>query len=393
MIMLLVEKLKFRISILIQFFKSFKEKRRLKKFVSHDLEFISRNDSIHSAKQGTLIVKCDDIGDFLVWQQVIPQIVENAQKPIHFVGNAVIKSMFEDYFDFPDSCIWIDKSKWADFEYRKSIYAKVNQLNVEHAITPLFTRNFKMDDLIVAASSATLKTAWSRKLHAYFPDFDMLDHSIRNVISTDVPVKLEYFRNIEFINKVYYLNAPEEIRVLFPNFKKYSTLVVVPLASAGSKTWKHEYFTETIKKVAPLFDKIILLGGNNGKEISKSIETGVNDRKLLNLVGQTKLSEVFAFVGESKLLLSLDTFASHVGILTGTPTVLITNGTNHQRFGDYGDYVSSGFRSVLPPHVKLEKDKVKLHYSSSEINTIKVETVVKSIESLLNSTGEGQIVQ
>ena len=77
------------------------------------------------AHQGALIVKCDDIGDFLFWQQCIPHISTHAPKPITFVGNLQIKPLIEAWFDFADHYVWIDKSKWLDETYRNEQYATV----------------------------------------------------------------------------------------------------------------------------------------------------------------------------------------------------------------------------------------------------------------------------
>lgn len=359
-----------------------KSLRKLTSQAKTDLQFIDDLPQNAQDKQGTLIVKCDDIGDFLVWQQVIPTILEKAQKPIVFVGNAAIKSLYDEYFDFADEVIWVKKQQWTDVNYRQQLYQTVSKLNVSVALTTLFTRNVIMDDLIVKAAKAHQSYAWSIQHHAYFPKFELADDLFTHPVKSNDKVKLEYFRNIEFINLIYKTELPYTFKPLFPNFKKYNTLIVVPVASAGSKTWSKEHFASTIQQVLNDFDKIILLAGSNGVEAAEYIVNTVNSPKIINLVNQTKLYEAFAFIGEARALLTLDTFTSHVGVLTKTDTVLVSNGTNWQRFANYAPYVESTFISLMPEHVDLDDQKVKTKYSSKEIQTIKVSRVVYALKSL-----------
>ncbi len=374
--------LQLQISTILQKRKSAKQLLNMNSFVNNELKVIDALPVSKSHKAGTLIVKCDDIGDFLVWQQVIATIQTSEKGPVYFVGNKVIKGLYEQYFDFADKVIWIDKSQWQSDSYRKQVYDEVRKLNAERAYTTLFTRNYMMDDLMVMASDANEKIAWSCRHHTYFPDFDVLEKRWTQLIESDQPVQLEYFRNLEFVSKVYHSKPDGHFKPLFPNFNKHNTLVVVPVASAGSKTWKAEYFASCIQQVKHLFDRIILLGGANSKEAAQLISQQVNDAKLINLVDQTKLHELFAFIGEARVLLSVDTFAAHMGPLCCTDTVVVANGTNWQRFGDYEGKINSEFKLILPPHFKKVKSVTKVYYSSSEIQEIQVSTVVDAINSL-----------
>lgn len=375
-------RLQYRLSAWLQQLKALKAETKLKATIQHDLHYISNLPSVNSGKQGTLIVKCDDIGDFLVWQQVIPVLKNHAPKPLVLVANIAIKSLYEQYFDFTDEVVWVKKSQWQDQSYRHALYERVRSFNPAIALTPLFTRNYALDDLLVLASDASSKYAWHRQYHAYFPGMDLLDPFFTNQIYSQTPIKLEYFRNIEFVSKVFNIQLTEQFDVLFPNFNKHNTLIVVPVASAKSKTWSAENFARTISSVINDFDKCILIGGNNGIAAAEEICRLVDSSKLINLVDQTQLYESFAFIGEARLLLTLDTFASHIGALTATDTVLISNGTNWQRFANYAPYVSSKFISLMPPHFKARPDQVKIRYSSAEINTIKADTVVRAIKQL-----------
>lgn len=362
--------------------KASKQLKKTRRFVETELAQISKLPEVDSPKSGTVLIKCDDIGDFLVWQQVI-ETIKSKENPVYFVANKVIKSLYEAYFDFADKVIWIDKSRWNDADYRLETYTQIRSLNADRAIGALFTRNYNLDDLLLVASGAHETIAWDRHLHTYFPGFDLFDPYITRNITSDKAVQLEYYRNIEFVSKIYGIPENLNFKVLFPQFKRHNTLAVVPVASAGSKTWEASKFAACIKLVLPLFERVILIGGKNGEEIAKHISESVDDAKLINLVNQTKLNELFAFVGEARLLLTLDTFAAHIGPLCGTDTVVVANGTNWQRFGDYEGKVPSRYKLILPPDFKKEYNKVKTSYSGLEIQSIEVETVGNAIRSMI----------
>lgn len=356
-----------------------RNKLRLSTFIQEEIETISAIDKPIGIAAGTVIIKCDDIGDFLLWQQVIPVLKLKAERPITFVGNATIKPLLETWFDFADSYIWINKSQWDDTNYRKSIYEKIRNVNAKTAFSPLFTRNFKMDDLMLFASNAENRISWNRKHHPYFPDLEIADQLNNVSIESKNAIELEYFRHIEFIEQIYKLGIEHTIIPLFPDFGKQNRLVIFPAANTKSRWWNYQNYADTIKKVAHKYDSILLLGGPNAIEYAKKIETAANEPKLMNLCGQTSLTDLMAFIGESRTLLCPDTSAMHFGVLTCTDTIVLSNGNNWQRFANYAPFVKSKFTVLYPPYFKPEYGKVKLLYSSKEIQTITVDRVVEQL--------------
>ena len=131
------------VSSILQNRKQKKDFLKIEDFIRSEQKQIDTLPLSSETKKGTLIVKCDDIGDFLLWQQVIPHIKANADGPITFVGNSVIKPLIEAWFDFADHYIWIQKSKWDDVNYRMDIYKQLRLINAKVAFTPLFTRHFR----------------------------------------------------------------------------------------------------------------------------------------------------------------------------------------------------------------------------------------------------------
>lgn len=353
------------------------------------VDSVVKDIKIKDPQKGTVIIKCDDIGDFLIWQYVIPEIEKQALRPITFIGNQLVKPLIENWFDFADHYIWIDKSKLKNENYKTDLYKKVRSLNSEVAIEPMFTRNYLVDDMLIYATAANKRIAWSRHLHTYYPNATAIDQVTTREIESDIKVQLEYLRNFEFISKVYNTQVDSTYKATFPSFGKQNRLVIVPVANTKSRYWPVENFIQLIKDVLDRFDQILLLGGPNAIERCELIEKGVNSPKLLNMSGKTSITEVVAFVGESKVMLCPDTFSVHVATMTATDVVVISNGNNWQRFLNYVPYVKSKVEIVFHPGFKPDLNKVKTLYSSSEIKSITVSAVKERLLKVIESSGKG----
>ena len=331
------------------------------------------------AHQGTLIVKCDDIGDFLFWQQCIPHIGKHAPKPITFVGNLQIKPLIEAWFDFADHYVWIDKSKWQDETYRNEQYATVRSKAYALAFTPLYTRQYTMDDLLLAAADAQQKVAWSSQYHSYLPHLAGADAIMTRCIHTHQPIELEYIRNLEFIESLFQVQIDKTIQSPFNQFKKHNHLVIFPVASSNARNWPVDKYAQLIKAVQKTFSKIIVLGGPNSKAFSEALKVKCQNDEYIDLCGQTSLLDLMTFIGEASVVLTPDSAALHYALLTATNTVVISNGTNWQRFTNYQPYVKHQVKVVYPKWLQLDSNHLKLQYSHTEIQSITVQQIVDAI--------------
>ena len=370
-------------SLMLQRIKMFSKNRRLSKNIENEIKEIGNMPLNTKNKAGTLIVKCDDIGDFILWQHTIEHFKEKASRPFYFVGNKVLQEYYETAFPFADKAIWIDKSKWKEADYRQSMYNEVASFNAEIAITTCFTRNLFLDDMLILSSQASQKIAWSMKHHIYYQTWLQQDNFLTQVIESENIHLLEYFRNIEFVEKVYNCSIPKEITTIKNPVKK-NQLIIVPLASVPSKSWGVENIIATIQQIDLHFEKIILVGGPDAVAACTEIEQSIQNNKIINLANKTSLSELFDLIAQSKLVISPDTAAMHMAILSKTPLIAIANGTMWQRFTNYQPYVNSFYKLITPPHVSMQENKLKIHFTRAEINEITIVEVVNAVNTFLN---------
>lgn len=242
--------------------------------------------------------------------------------------------------------------------------------------------------MILLASDAQRRIAWDIRLHAYYPDIRLpLDISTEQVYSKE-PVLLEYFRNMEMAEYVSGKLIPRRIKPLFPDFGKQNRLLIFPVANIRSKNWNSKGWAQVIRAVSEEFSSILLLGGKNAVETALEIEQLAAEPKLLNLTGQTSLTELMAFIGESRLLLCPDTAALHFAVETATDVLVLSNGNNWQRFTAYAPHIKSKFVTVFPPHFRPDPLKMKTHYSSMELQSLPASVVITAVRALLSGQKE-----
>ena len=366
--------LKIWLSLLFQRIKLPFKHRKTRAFLK------SEQQRIHSllpaqvvAKKGTLIIKTDDIGDYLIWQHTWQYYQANAASPLYFVGNVVWKPLFEKFNGQTVNTFWIDKKQWDDVNYRMHWYETINNLQVETTIIPSFTRNTRIEDLLALASNATNTIGWNNKNLAC--QLNIINQGITPVITH----QLEYFRNTAFVNQVFNLKISDNIESIVPEMERQNTLVVFSVANMRSKCWPVQHYVELISKMAHQFDTICLLGGQDSVEANAQIEAALKLEKVKNYSQQTTLLQTIEMVSKCRLVICPDTAALHMAVLTNTPVIVKSNGVNALRFVNYPKNVTA----IFPPYFRLNPNKDKTMYSRSEINTIKVEHVLQAINNHL----------
>ena len=375
-------RLQLSVSKWLQLRKLRRDALKTKQWLMDELKVIQTLSNSNHKKYGTLIVKCDDIGDFLFWQQCIPYIKANAPKPITFVGNAQVKPLVEAWFDFADHYIWINKAQWGNAKYRLEQYQTLSKHAYELVFTPLFTRQYKLDDLLVAAAQSDRKIAWSSTHHSYIPNLPEAEAIMHSTIHSDQAIGLEYFRNLEFVEKLFHVPVEYTVQSPFAQFKKHNHLIIFPVASSKARNWPVHKYAQVIHRMQGHFAKIIVLGGPNSIAFSEALKPLCKTLQYIDLCAQTSLLDLMTFIGEASVLLTPDSAALHYGVLTATNTVVISNATNWQRFTNYQPYVKHQVRVVYPEWMKLDANQLKLQYSHTEIKSIGVDQICEAILSV-----------
>ena len=159
--------------------------------------------SRNSQKSSLLLVRLDNIGDFVIWLDSAREI--SRQYPnyrIILAGNSTWSELAKE-FDYWDEVWSIDTHKLINnFMYRCSIMRKVHQEGFEISIEPTFSRSFLYGDSIIRVSSA------KQRIGSYGDLSNISDHDRRisnrywytKLIPASVDPLMEFERNTEFLN-------------------------------------------------------------------------------------------------------------------------------------------------------------------------------------------------
>ena len=111
--------------------------------------------------------------------------------------------------------------------------------------------------------------------------------------------------------------APALARV-YENMR--SGIVVQVGASQSQKTLSAESWMEIIKKLTELTGESVTIVGSAGEFNADAIQ----NPRVLDRVGQTKISELFQIIADARLFIGCDSVGLHIAALTQTPTLNIS---------------------------------------------------------------------
>lgn len=110
--------------------------------------------------------------------------------------------------------------------------------------------------------------------------------------------------------------------------------VLCPFTTRPQKHWIEERWGELARRLRAELGLIpVLLGAPNDRLAARRICAGAEDQ-LIDLTGQTSLTEAAALIDRAALLIGVDTGLSHMGIALNTPSLLL--------FGSTRPYLETG---------------------------------------------------
>jgi len=124
---------------------------------------------------------------------------------------------------------------------------------------------------------------------------------------------------------------------LLGDVKKDVLCALAPSAEYGpAKRWLPERFVAAARQISEQRGaKWIIVGGPNDVSICQPVAEGIGSHAI-NLVGKTTLRQLCAVLARSRVLLTNDSGAMHVGYAVGTRVVAIFGSTEHAATGPVG---------------------------------------------------------
>ncbi|MBR5254265.1 MAG: glycosyltransferase family 9 protein [Bacteroidales bacterium] len=362
-----------------------------------------------------LILRTDNIGDFILWLDSASQIRKRLNGNITLLCTSAVASIAKNVSYF-DEIITLDTKKmFFNPIYRFKLLKKLRTKRYDLILNPLFSRDYFIGDTIVRNVCAKRKIGFGQDYNNTESRFIKLisDKKKRSkilskllsksqkfysfLIEADKENKMELKRNAEFVSNFFDCDFKASLPKLcfeIPEFNQVKDYVVLFIgASQVKRNWGAEKFVNLIDKLSSF---VVLCGGNGDIEIADNILRSVKKpNKILNLVGKTTLLELCSVINSANFVVSNDTVAAHISAMVRTKSIVICPGNFTKRFHPYDlDSVSDDLKQYFPVVIRYEMDCFDCagicsqstdemeHYPC--IENISVDTVKSEIDKLIS---------
>ncbi len=361
------------------------------------------------------ILKVDAIGDSIIWLDSAKEYRKA------FPNDKLVLCYKKDWEDIALQLPYFDeyipfdqKLFFKSIKYRISFLRKINQYHYKKAINPTFSRNFFLQDWIMYNLHADEKIGsigdynntnntiakLTDRFDYYNPKLKKIaDRWYTQLFPASDGTKMELTRNAEFIRA--YINS--EFRSQIPQLPfalpksdlipSQDYVVFFMGASTERRMWDVKNFAMVASQLIEKY--LIVVCGSQSEAIlyEKLIEYNLDKTKIVNLCGKTNLIELMSIIQSAQFILSNETAASHIAVVTNTPSICLLGGGHYGRFQPYEvENIQEKEREILPKVAYYPMDcfgcgwicKYPLENGKWRcINAIRVDTVNEKIQKIM----------
>lgn len=324
--------------------------------------FVRRNEKPSDSRKKILLIKTDNIGDFILWTDSAKEyknMFPSEEYEITLLGNII----------------------WTNLALKTNYFEKFISINRKKFILNPFYRIKKMDAIISTKWHQVIYHSFSHEFSTGLsilklikseqvitaPSDDGIDNLFwRNLVKEKIsytPVLpnneihelkknaafLKSLGHKDFIDSIpdlRFLSAPLEIHL------PESYYVVFPGASSPMRKWSESNFIELCNYISEKTGWTgIICGGQQEIHLGQEI-LQKSKAKLISLVGKTSLEEFLSILKTSLLVVTNDTSCTHMAASVSATTVCILGGGHFGRFLPYPNYENR----VTPKNVHYQME-------------------------------------
>ncbi len=365
-----------------------------------------------------LIIRLDDIGDYLLFRNQLAMYKRSARWQSHkitLLGNTSWKELFAAFdVDTVDATLWVDKGAYlTSADYRSQIWTQLRDGGFETVIAPSRTRPLLLDDLCRLAAAPVysigcvntyVHASWNEAsdalYEALFAPIDDWVHEFRfngqfaawacgeqfpgSRPRIGVPPRAPPVTTSSDVPSP----AADRKPAVVPVAATPADLICFIGANTRSRRWPASRWMEFIVLYGRVHGGSVVLAGNGSveRELAARIQQRTNAH---NIVGQVSLLELILRIRAARAVVSNDTMAVHLSVACGRPTVIVANGVNHQRFTDYDAAGISGVATLYPRVFTRRRNRdsrVPYNYAdalTSDIASITAGEVLTGLDTVL----------
>ena len=335
---------------------------------------MARHNIEDKAKKRLLIVRCDGIGDFVLFLDTFKEyrkLYPQDEWEITLLGNQIWRFLAEP-LPYADNYWFLDAKRFTRNPiYRYCWLCRVRRAEFDVVIQPNYARRYWLGDTIVRATGARERIG-SRGdvVNMNCRQKRRSDGWYTHLVHAEPGTMMELQRNAEFIGGLGLTDFEAGLpKVVIPDSAQQeadamlerlglwkssssqfrSFYILVPGAGTTWRRWPVDRFADLARSIHGQNGWIGVVCGGHGEEtLSRQLLTLAGNSPLLDLLGKTNLVELAGVVRRSKVLIGNETGAVHIASAVGTPSMCIMGGGHFGRFIPYDLQVSApGPRAVI----------------------------------------------
>lgn len=366
-----------------------KDEQRTLLLFHHHTKTIEALPSYRQEQKKLLIIRLDDIGDYLLFRNTLPAYKQSTRwngYNITLLGNAAWKELFGLWDEETvDNVIWINKKEYLQNDaYKRQIWLQLREEGYEVVICPSFTRPILLDDLCRLATGAQTAIAF----YNFTPHKQWKEASDTLYSELFEPEKIthEFFINQQFAEWCCDVNLHLQRPFVFAAKTNEPYIACFIGASTKSRRWIAKGWIQLVHLINKNYSlPVKIIGVAPHKEEAVEIAAKTNAKAITN----SSLPDVVDIINNAALVIANDTMMAHLAVSCNVPVVIISSGNNFTRFTVYEEAGIKNVFTVYPNLVNKKRkslgdDALYNHIVvTADIASIKADTVFAAVQKLL----------
>jgi len=317
--------------------------------------FIKLSKNKDFIKNSIIIVKLDNVGDFIIFMDLAIKLRKKYEKYKIILYTTEICSELAINTNIFDEVITVLPQKMThNLIYRFSILKNIYNRSALKIIQPVFSRVFLTGDSLVRASSAKEKYGflgdYSRSIYFQKKISNLWYSNLIKTTNFEINEIVRQNKLGEIIGIETNKSTPYEMLPIVSDLKKFrisNYIVIFPGSSWAGRCWPINRFIELIKEILLISNvNIVLCGSILEVDICNIISQDINNERLKNLSGITTLSELVEIIRGANFVISNETSAIHISASVGVESICILGGGHFNRFVPYPENVNIKYKPI-----------------------------------------------
>lgn len=350
---------------------------------------------------GLLIVRADGMGDLAIFlrdARYYAQAFGVSEKDVHIIGgqgwgddaSRLLGEMNVETID--------EQAFQKNFFYRLKYAIRLARQSYHTVVCDRFFRRTLIHDSLVAIARARRKVVakphTSEKTEKQFAYY--LQH-VDEVVDTGPDPTHELERQRRFLAHFGVTSTDHEVDLRLPAEPRFTVpdgpyAVLVFGSSEVGQNWPFGNYLELARRIIDEGVTTVFVGASKELPRSAELEKALPSDRMVNLIGQTRLTELLHLLRSATLVVTNETGPGHFAIMLGAPTILIYGGGQAGSFVPYPEhrrYANAHFINEYMPcyncfwHCPYRADENATYPC---ISAISIDTVWSAVSSILETS-------